>query len=358
MGRKAGAKFPELVAAQWALESGWGQHESGINNVFGIKGKPGKLVTTQEWTGTQFTTVEEYFKNYNSVQDCVNDLVRMWYKDYRGYEGVNRASTAQEAAQLLKDEGYATDPVYPELLINLMEDNHEEPDPRPAEPATDDLLRAAVYYVGQAHQQAAWRWLAGRVDPETLEEFLERYRDKPEEVDTFPLPVPYYDQLDSDTGHGERMCFTSSMAMALEYLGPEKMAGDDDWYLGIVFQFGDTVSSAAQVAAAQSLGFEASFRMDGSEADLLAILDEGVPVPIGILHRGTVDNPTGGGHWVTLIGYDDTHFYVHDPVGEMDLVGGGYPYGRSGESQRYSRKNLIKRWNIASYSDGWYMDLT
>ena len=27
--KKAGAKFPEVVAAQWALESAWGEHTSG-----------------------------------------------------------------------------------------------------------------------------------------------------------------------------------------------------------------------------------------------------------------------------------------------------------------------------------------
>jgi len=31
-----GAKFPEVVAAQWALESGWGKHTSGKNNYFGL----------------------------------------------------------------------------------------------------------------------------------------------------------------------------------------------------------------------------------------------------------------------------------------------------------------------------------
>ena len=29
LAQDAGAKCPNLVAAQWALESGWGEHESG-----------------------------------------------------------------------------------------------------------------------------------------------------------------------------------------------------------------------------------------------------------------------------------------------------------------------------------------
>lgn len=40
----------ELTVAQWALESGWGQHAPG-NNCFGIKGTPetGQLLATAEW---------------------------------------------------------------------------------------------------------------------------------------------------------------------------------------------------------------------------------------------------------------------------------------------------------------------
>ena len=177
------------------------------------------------------------------------------------------------------------------------------------------------------------------------------------EKTTFPLEVPYFYQLDSHTGHGERMCFSSAMAMALDYIDPEAIEGDDDWYLQHVFKHGDTVSSTAQVAAARSLGFDAEFRMDGTEDLLLEILDSGVPVPVGILHKGYVDKPTGGGHWVTLIGYDEKYFHVHDPAGELNLVGGGYLYG-TGENQRYTRKNLMKRWLIdGSGKDGWLVDL-
>lgn len=146
--------------------------------------------------------------------------------------------------------------------------------------------------------------------------------------------------------------------MALDYIDPEMIEHDDDWYLSIVLYFGDTVSSDAQVKAARSLGYNVSFHTDGSQEDLERLLDDGIPVPIGILHHGSVDNATGGGHWVCLIGYDNTHFMVHDPAGELDLINGGYPYGRSGKNVRYSKKNLMKRWLIANDHDGWYMDLS
>ena len=181
-----------------------------------------------------------------------------------------------------------------------------------------------------------------------------------EEVASFPLDVPYFYQRDSKTGHGERMCFSSSMAMALDYINPEAIEGDDDWYLQQVFKFGDSVSSSAQVETAEYLGFDATFRMDGTEQMLLDILDTGTPVPIGILHHGPVEKPSGGGHWICLIGYDEKYFHVHDPFGELSLVQGGYLKAGpgDGEFQKYTRKNLMRRWLIANDQDGWLVDLS
>ena len=194
---------------------------------------------------------------------------------------------------------------------------------------------------------------------EPVEELLEPV-EKPE-VTTFPLDVPYYTQLDSEVwGQAERSCFSSAMAMALEYIDPELMDGDDDWYLREVLKRGDTVSSTAQIETARALGFDVEFRTDGSEQDLLDQLDKGIPVPIGILHKGHVSQPTGGGHWITLIGYTDKHFYVNDPMGDLSLVKGGYPQHKRGKGAglKYTRKRTLKRWLIdGSGADGWYVKL-
>lgn len=363
MGKHAGAKFPELVAAQAALESGWGEHLSGKNNYFGIKGSPGTVVKTREVIGGKEIFIHDEFKDFASPQECVDHLVTQWYKDYKGYKGVNRASTAQEAAQLLQEEGYATDPVYSELLINLMEDNQVEVE------VPDDyfLPRAAKYYQAKPHQIEAWQMLEDSLEPELLEAFKQAYRSSPSneiipgdpepEESHFPLNVTYFYQRDSATSHGGRMCFTSSMAMALDYVDPDKIDGDDDWYLSIVLYYGDTVSSDAQIKAARSLGYNASFHMDGTQERLEKLLDYGLPVPVGILHNGPLSKPSGGGHWICLIGHDDKYFYVHDPAGELDLISGGYPKKgpTDGKLVRYTKKNLMKRWLIANDHDGWYV---
>jgi len=181
-----------------------------------------------------------------------------------------------------------------------------------------------------------------------------------EDVVAFPLDVPYFYQRDSKTGHGERMCFSSAMAMALDYVDPDAIAGDDDWYINHVFKYGDTVSSAAQMAAAESLGFDVEFHTDGTEQHLLDQLDKGIPAPVGVLHKGSVWHPTGGGHWITLIGYDEKYFHVHDPFGELDVIYGGYTKAgpADGRFQKYTRENLMKRWLInGSGADGWWTEI-
>jgi hypothetical protein len=123
MAAQAGAAHPDLVAAQWALESGWGASPSGRNNFFGLKAAPGEsgsTMRTQEHLGGKNVTIPDSFMNFESPQDSVNTLVNRWYKDYKGYKGVNRAQTAVEAADQLKAQGYATDPSYSAKLKDLV----------------------------------------------------------------------------------------------------------------------------------------------------------------------------------------------------------------------------------------------
>jgi hypothetical protein len=57
------------------------------------------------------------------------------------------------------------------------------------------------------------------------------------------LDVPYFSQRDSATAQGDRMCFSSTCAMAAEFLKPDCLAGAgqrDDRYLALVQHFGDT----------------------------------------------------------------------------------------------------------------------
>ena len=120
-GQATGARFPELVAAQWALESGWGQHTSGKNNYFGLKG-PGTSTRTQEVINGKTVTITASFIDFPDLVTCVSYLVSRWYKDWKDYKGVNNAANREVAARSLVEQGYATDPQYAEKLIAVMDE--------------------------------------------------------------------------------------------------------------------------------------------------------------------------------------------------------------------------------------------
>ena len=134
MAKEAGARFPELVAAQWALESGWGQHTSGQQNYFGLKGN-GSTVGTTEYVNGQRVEIRDSFINFPSIRACINYLVERWYKDFQRYKGVNNATNREEAARMLQREGYATDPRYADKLIELMRSNAPIASAAPSSPA-------------------------------------------------------------------------------------------------------------------------------------------------------------------------------------------------------------------------------
>jgi|688.fasta_scaffold07719_21 GH24 family phage-related lysozyme (muramidase) len=170
-----------------------------------------------------------------------------------------------------------------------------------------------------------------------------------------PLQVPWYAQMDSaDRAQAARMCFSSSCAMLLQYLKPGTLAGPngDDQYLKRVQQYGDTTDPTAQIRALSSFGIRAKFTKVAGFADLEQQINRGVPVPCGFLHRGPVSAPSGGGHWLIVVGYTKDHLVVHDPFGEADLVSGA-TLGGVARFARYSRRNFGPRWMVEGANTGW-----
>lgn len=301
LAKQAGAKYPECVAAQWALESGWGKHTSGKNNFFGLKGA-GTTVMTTEYLNGAYVSMEDSFIDFPSPGACVKYLVERWYLDYGGYRGVNNTSNRNECARELVRQGYATDPHYAEKLIRLMNENdNQSNDPR-----------------------------------------------KSENI----LAVPYNYQLDNASGTGYRECFSSSCASIAQYYG--KVSGDDE-YNRIRNRYGDTTSSVAQVAALRSLNLDANFITNGTADLLMKQIDKGQPVAVGWLHYGTSQYPSGGGHWTCCVGYTEDCFVFHDPNGRADMANGGYLSNNSdaGKYVRYDKQKWLRRWECDGPGTGW-----
>ena len=121
---KAGDPHPALVAAQWAVESGWGSRESGKYNYFGIKAtgnEPGTMVPTHEVYNGKRVAVTAKFRDYNSLEDGIAGRVNFIAKNPRYRKaGYYDAKTPFEAATALLRAHYATDPQYATTLSKVM----------------------------------------------------------------------------------------------------------------------------------------------------------------------------------------------------------------------------------------------
>lgn len=225
-----------------------------------------------------------------------------------------------------------------------------------------DIVPFFEHWKGLPHQRAAVQQFWESVPASLKARDSSWYRtwqaggkqEQPRHVQQHPLQVRYFSQRDSATAHAMRMCFSSSCAMLLEALKPGTLAGPngDDAYLGRVLRYGDTTEATSQIKALQSYGIEASLVRNASWTTIEAQIDQGIPVPLGILHKGPVSAPTGGGHWICAIGYDPDAITVHDPFGDLDLVAGVYR-SNWGSRLRYSRQNLGPRWMVEGPATGW-----
>ena len=115
--------LPSLTLAQAILESGWGKHKIG-NNIFGIKARSSwtgktKTVKTKEWSNGKYITINDTFRDYDSVAESVEDHAKLLTN--KRYQKVLTSKNYKEACKAVKDAGYATSPTYTKSLTNLIE---------------------------------------------------------------------------------------------------------------------------------------------------------------------------------------------------------------------------------------------
>ena len=222
-----------------------------------------------------------------------------------------------------------------------------------------------AHFKGEPHQLAAIEQLQAAMPQSLLQAdtaWVETYRAAPRAKDPLIpqqngalVKASYYSQRDSQLPQQAlRMCFSSSCAMLLSALKPGAISGPaaDDQYLKRVLQHGDTVDASAQLKALASYGVKARFVQNATWTTLEHQLKQGIPVPCGFLHHGSVNNPSGGGHWLCVIGITDKAIVAHDPFGEMDVVRGTY-INTNGKEVIYSKANWGPRWMPDGPSTGW-----
>jgi flagellar protein FlgJ len=123
---------PELLIAQAALETGWGQHmirgQDGRNsfNLFGIKADAHwqgarALTETVEFRDGLMRRERAPFRAYNSLADSFSDYVSFLKANPRYQQALEQADNAPAFARALSEAGYATDPDYHDKIEQIMD---------------------------------------------------------------------------------------------------------------------------------------------------------------------------------------------------------------------------------------------
>lgn len=302
--------------------------------------------------------------NDGTARDIVSSEFLRWNKvDGKPVEGLTRRRKAEQALFLTKVK-------HPQLSSSILAEHDTWLKRRPVQ--SSELTAEEKLFVPKG---SAWAWTEIRIHSGERHQqvILEAQPDKtwwmwpdhfkiindvepqegpPKSDGEIKLVVPYFSQRDN-ARDPMRTCFSSSCAMLLATLDPDAIEGDDE-YINEVYKYGDTTEVSVQLDTLKHFGVDARFVQNADWGVIENQLKKGIPVPIGVLHKGSVSNPTGGGHWIVVVGVtaDKSKLWVHDPFGEMDLVSGGYP-STDGKYRLYSKKNLGPRWMVEGPKSGW-----
>ena len=134
LAKDAGHKFPEVTAAQVMLETSGGATPSATNNYLGLKATQDEadrgestLQNTTENENGEVVSIQDNFKNFNSLQDMMNQYKTQWNDDFMGRKGTVNVDTAEEAAKLLQANVFATDPDYAKKIMQIIRDAKRNP---------------------------------------------------------------------------------------------------------------------------------------------------------------------------------------------------------------------------------------
>lgn len=122
--------FSSIVIAQACLETGFGKSETMMkyNAIFGIK-------ATLSWNGKSYNArtkefydgnvhnITDCFRAYNNLEESISDYFDLITKNSR-YRNACISETPFECISAIKNGGYATEPNYVSLVMQIIEQNN------------------------------------------------------------------------------------------------------------------------------------------------------------------------------------------------------------------------------------------
>lgn len=119
-----------VLLAQAALETGWGEHVSrdqtgSSNNLFNIKSDQrwsgdSVVVSTLEYRDGVAEREKASFRAYQTIADSFNDYVDFIQQNPRYQQALEKVADSKAYVQELQSAGYATDPNYAQKIISLI----------------------------------------------------------------------------------------------------------------------------------------------------------------------------------------------------------------------------------------------
>lgn len=123
--------YPHIPTIQSAHESDWGRSGLTIkaNNLFGFtgeswqqQGRPVIVLSTKEFEGGKWITVNRPFRSYDSWDGSIGDWAKlMQFPRYKDAFSCAKKGDIEGFAKNVASAGYATDPNYADKLVNLYE---------------------------------------------------------------------------------------------------------------------------------------------------------------------------------------------------------------------------------------------
>lgn len=150
--QKATGVPASVTLAQAILESGWGdQHMGDACNYFGIKaqsGEPSVTLQTREVEGGKSVFVDAAFRRFASVEECFAAHGHFLRNNSR-YAKAFETADGESFARAIAAAGYATDPKYADLLVEIIQQNNltkYDTGAKPAVPHVPAAKASSVVY--------------------------------------------------------------------------------------------------------------------------------------------------------------------------------------------------------------------
>ena len=123
--------YPSVVIAQAILETGWGDSEIMMKAkaIFGIKatsswqGKVYNAKTKECYDGVSFTTINDCFRAYDSLEDSIKDYFNLICNSSR-YRNALKTDSPESCITAIKNSGYATDTHYIDSIMRIIDENN------------------------------------------------------------------------------------------------------------------------------------------------------------------------------------------------------------------------------------------